>query len=118
MLRGGFRLAGPLVVGLLVSGLAACTGRPPSEVDVGAVDRATVTEVVEAPANVVARAAASVPAPATGTVAALDVADGATVAAGQVLLRIDGPAAEQALARAEDADAQVASAGGRAGTPR
>ncbi|HEY6794210.1 MAG TPA: efflux RND transporter periplasmic adaptor subunit [Kineosporiaceae bacterium] len=115
--RSGRTGAGRAVVVLLLGSLGACSSGPQPDVEVGSVERTTVTEVVEAPANVVARAAVSVTAPATGTIATLDVTDGATVRAGQLLLRIDSPAARQALARAQEADAQVASSAS-ARTPR
>src|SRR4051812_48728642 len=73
------------------------------------VGRSTVREVVEAPGQVVARAAVTVSSPAEGTIAELQVADGARVHQGQVLLRIDSPAAEDRLAAARKADAQLAS---------
>lgn len=105
----------------LVSGtalLAGCTSQEAPPIDVGTVTRATVTEVVEAPANVAARATVTVSAPAAGTVATLAVKDGQQVARGQVLLRIDSPTATRALAQAREADAQVASAGGGVSVPR
>jgi HlyD family secretion protein len=104
------RLAPVALVGALV--LAACTGEAPPAADVGQVGRSTVTEVVEAPANVAARATATVSAPATGTVAVLAVRDGQRVTRGQVLLRIDSPSARQTLGQAQRADAQAASSGG------
>jgi multidrug efflux pump subunit AcrA (membrane-fusion protein) len=100
-----------IVIWLSVSLLAACSRGTTSPVEVGQVGRATVTEVVEAPANVVARATASVTAPAAGTVAVLKVADGQKVTKGQVLLHLDSPSARQTLAQARQADAQAASAG-------
>src|SRR4051794_7186023 len=103
MRRG--RLAGAIVGLLAVTGLAlaGCSGTAPSSIELGRVGRATVTEVVEAPANVVARASASIAAPASGTVAVLAVADGAAVSRGQVLLRISSPDADRALAQAQAA---------------
>jgi multidrug efflux pump subunit AcrA (membrane-fusion protein) len=91
--------------------LAGCTGDDSSDVRVAAVGRATVTEVVEAPAVVAARATASVGSPADGVVADLRVRDGAQVRRGQVLLRVESPAARRALRQALRADAQAASAG-------
>lgn len=96
---------------LLALLLTACTGGPASDVRVAEVGRDTVTEVVEAPASVVARATATVSAPAAGRVVVLAVADGARVRVGQVLLRIASPTAEQALARAKAADAAAARGG-------
>jgi multidrug efflux pump subunit AcrA (membrane-fusion protein) len=95
--------------GLLAAGLlTACTGSAPPDIRVAAVGRGTVTEVVQAPANVVARAAATVSAPAAGTVKAVLVKDGAHVVAGQVLLTLDSPSARAALATAQQADRQAA----------
>jgi multidrug efflux pump subunit AcrA (membrane-fusion protein) len=113
---GPVRALAPLaLLGALV--LAACTGEAAPSVEVGPVSRSTVTEVVEAPANVAARATATVTAPATGTVAALAVRDGQRVTRGQVLLRIDSPAARRSLAQAEQADSQAASAAGGGALP-
>jgi len=97
-----------LALALLLTG---CTGDDSSEVRVAAVGRATVTEVVEAPAVVAARATASVSSPADGVVAELRVRDGAQVRRGQVLLRVESPSARRALRQALRADAQAASAG-------
>jgi len=90
--------------------VAGCTSGVPSDIAVGTVGRGTVTEVVQAPANVVAKATASISAPAAGTVRAVLVKDGATVRAGQVLLTINSPAAVAALKQAQEADRQAASA--------
>jgi HlyD family secretion protein len=108
--RSGRRAAVRAAAVLLLGSLSACSSGSPPDVEVGSVGRATVTEVVEAPANVVAKAAAAVTAPASGTIATLAVTDSATVRAGQPLLRIDSQPARQALARAQEADAQLASA--------
>jgi HlyD family secretion protein len=110
-------------VGLLASTasltlvLAGCTSGPAADIRVAVVGRGTVTEVVQAPANVVARAAASISSPASGTVTSVVVKDGADVRAGQVLLTISSPQAQAALASAQRADAQAAS-GGSVGTTR
>jgi HlyD family secretion protein len=64
------------------------------------VRRATVTEVVDVPASVTARAIATLTSPAEGTLASLTVQPGATVAKDQVLAVIDSPAAQQRLAQA------------------
>ena len=110
--------AGPAVAVIVAAVLAGCSGAAPPAVDVGSVERGEVTEVVEAPANVVAKATATVTAPAAGTVVGLDVADGQTVTAGQVLLRLDSPVARQNLDAARRADAQVAAAGSGGAAPR
>lgn len=91
----------PLVVGLVLAmGLSACSGDPEPEVRTGEVGTATVVETVEAPANVVAAATASVDASASGTVRSILVSDGQRVRRGRVLLVIDSPAAERALVAA------------------
>lgn len=106
------RLASGLVVVLGASlTLAGCSGDDGPRPLVRPVARATVTEVVEAPATVVPRSAATVTAPASGSVADLLVRDGQQVRAGEVLLRLDSPSAQADLRQARDADAQAASAG-------
>jgi multidrug efflux pump subunit AcrA (membrane-fusion protein) len=89
--------------------VTACSGGD-SGVTVAAVSRGDVTEVVEAPATVTARASVSITAPATGRIAELDVKDGQRVTAGHVLVVIDSPQARQQLADAQRADAQAAQA--------
>ncbi|GIH46219.1 hypothetical protein Mro03_13980 [Microbispora rosea subsp. rosea] len=84
------------------------------------VTRTTVSEVVEAPATVGARATATLTAPASGTVARLYVQDGDTVKKGQILARIGSPQARQQLSAAREADRQAArpvSFGGAGGAP-
>ena len=101
-----------LLAGLVSSMLlAGCTSGPPPDIRVAAVSRGTVIEVVQAPANVVARATASISAPSSGTVASVLVGDGAQVRAGQVLLTIDNPTAVAALSVARTADRQAAASG-------
>jgi HlyD family secretion protein len=89
--------------------LTGCTGGS-SGVQVAAVGRSTVSEVVEAPATVQAAASATVTAPATGTVEAVFVRDGERVAAGTLLVRISSPQTEAQLTQARSALAQVDSA--------
>jgi len=103
------RVATVLAVAAL--SVAGCSGGSGPDVEVADVGRATVVEVVEAPATVSARAAATVTAPADGTVAALRVREGQQVQAGQVLLRVESPDARRRLRQALQADAQAASAG-------
>jgi len=95
---------------VLVLVLAACSGDPTEGVRVAEVGRATVAEVVEAPATVTARATATASAAADGSIAELRVRDGERVRRGQVLLRIESPSARRALRKARQADAQAASA--------
>ncbi|MBA2768304.1 MAG: biotin/lipoyl-binding protein, partial [Sporichthyaceae bacterium] len=108
------RVRVPLVALLL---LAGCSDDEAAGVRVAAAGRATVSEVVEAPATVTARATATVTAAADGTIVALRVKDGDRVRRGQVLLRIESPSARRALRQARQADAQAASAGAGAGVP-
>lgn len=85
-------------------------------IDLGQVERASVAEIVDAPATVTARAAVTVSAPADGTLASLRVKPGEQVKAGQVLAVIDSPAAEQRLAQAKQAlDAAKRAGGGMGG---
>ena len=67
-------------------------------IGLGTAGRADVTEVVDAPATVTARAVATLSAPADGTLASLAVEPGATVTPGQILAVIDSPSAQQRLA--------------------
>jgi HlyD family secretion protein len=108
-------VASAALVQLVLSG---CTSGPSADIRVAAVGRGTVQEIVQAPANVVARATAAISAPAAGTVKAVLVKDGAHVRAGQVLLTIDSPQAVAALKAAQDADRRAAASGasGTAGT--
>lgn len=72
-------------------------------IEVGQVGRADVVELVDAPAAVVATAAATLTAAAGGTLAELRVDPGAEVTAGEVLAVIDSPDAERRLAQADQA---------------
>ena len=101
------------LAGLLA--LSACSEDASAGVRVAAVTRSTVAEVVEAPAVVTARAAATVSAAADGSIAELRVTDGQTVRRGQVLLRIESPSARRSLREARAADARAASAGSGGG---
>ncbi|MGZ4593360.1 MAG: efflux RND transporter periplasmic adaptor subunit [Actinomycetes bacterium] len=97
-----------LLVALTVAG---CGGSSGSKVSVAKVARGTVTEVVEAPATVSAKASAQVTAAADGRVSEVRVREGQHVRTGQVLLRLDSPQARRALREAKAADANAASAG-------
>jgi len=92
---------------------AACTDDS-DDVGLGTASRADVTEVVDAPATVTARAVATLSSPADGTLASLSVEPGATVTPGQILAVIDSPAAQQRLASAEEA-LRALDSGGSAG---
>lgn len=102
------------VVALAVVSLAFSTACEPSDdgVSTSEVSRATVTEVVDVPASVTARAVATLSSPADGTVAALAVSPGDTVTKDQVLAVVDSPAAQKRLADAEGALAAASSVGG------
>lgn len=95
---------------LLGAGLSlpACSGDETPDVGLAAVERADVTEVVEAPATVAARASATLTAPADATVVEMAVTPGQQVAVGDLLLRLDSPAARDRLAAAREADASAA----------
>jgi HlyD family secretion protein len=112
------RAIGVLVttIALVSMSLTACSDDS-SGIGLGAASRADVTEVVDAPASVTAKAVATLSAPADGTVASLSVTPGATVGPGQVLAVIDSPAAQRQLAQAAEA-LRAASAGGGGGGGR
>ncbi|MGI5247011.1 efflux RND transporter periplasmic adaptor subunit [Dactylosporangium sp. CA-139066] len=94
---------------------ASCTGHDDG-IGVGSAGRGDVVEVVDAPATVTARAAATLTAAADGTLASLSVKPGDTVAAGQILAVIDSPSAQQRLKEAGDAlNALKRSGGGGVG---
>lgn len=90
---------------------ASCDSAP--EVSLSQVSRTTVSEVVEAPASVTARGAATVSSPANGTLASLTVTPGQRVEIGQTVGVIDSPEAQARLAQATAAlDAARSSSGG------
>jgi multidrug efflux pump subunit AcrA (membrane-fusion protein) len=86
--------------------LTGCTGNS-SGIQTAAVGRATVSEVVEAPATVQAAATTTLSSPATGTVEAVFVKDGERVVAGTLVARISSPQAQARLTQARSALAQV-----------
>ena len=92
---------------------AACDSAD-ADIGVGSAGRGDVVELVDAPATVTAKAAATLSAPADGTLVSLAVKPGDTVTAGQVLAVIDSPSAQ---ARLDDATAALralrSSGGGR-----
>jgi multidrug efflux pump subunit AcrA (membrane-fusion protein) len=90
--------------------LTGCTGNGNAGIELGTVARATVTEVVEAPANVQARATAMLAATGDGTLAKLYVADGQRVPAGAILATISSPDAQTRLRTARTQAARAAAA--------
>ncbi len=99
-----------LCLGTLLIGVAGCSDDD-NGVRLGTVGRSTVTEVVEAPATVTAKATAEVTSAADGRISELRVREGQAVRAGRILLRIGSPRAERQLRDARRADAEAASAG-------
>jgi multidrug efflux pump subunit AcrA (membrane-fusion protein) len=100
--RSAAFVAAPVL--LLVLSASSCDSGP-SGVSVGAVGHGTVDEIVEASGSVTARAAATLSAPASGTLAALRVQAGQRVATGDVVALIDAPdveARERSAAKALD----------------
>ena len=97
-----------LVTVLLVTG---CSGDDALQVQTGEVTRTSVSEVVEAAGAVTARATAAVTSPADGTVSSVVAKDGEQVKAGDVLLRLSSPSAQEALSQALAANAVGGSAG-------
>lgn len=91
----------PLLVFLLA--LAGCTADEPSNIQIAEVGRAPVTEIVEAPATIGARASALLRSPAQGTISKLYVRDGDQVKKGQLLVKINSPQAEDQLKQARKA---------------
>ncbi len=100
---------------LLLPLTAASCGEEPSAVALGTASRATVAEHVEAPGSVTARSAATLTAPAAGTVGALRVQAGDRVRKGQVVAVIDSPTAQRRLRDAEKAVRQAQRSGVRIG---
>lgn len=90
----------PLLVLLALTG---CSADEPPNVQIAAVGRAPVTEVVEAPATIGARATATLRSPAQGTISKLYVRDGDQVKKGQLLARISSPQAQDQLKQARKA---------------
>ncbi|GII30731.1 efflux RND transporter periplasmic adaptor subunit [Planotetraspora mira] len=94
----------PLLAVLLMAG---CSSPDTPAVQVAQVTRTPVSEVVEAPATVGARATAALTTPASGTISKLYVQDGDTVKKGQILARISSPQAKDQLDQARKADKQA-----------
>ncbi|WP_245601628.1 efflux RND transporter periplasmic adaptor subunit [Hamadaea tsunoensis] len=110
-MRRPILLAAAAVV--LVALTAASCGHDDKGISVAGVSRSDVTEVVDAPASVVARAAATLTAPADGTLARLAVNPGDQVHKGQIVAVVDSPTAQKRLRDAKSAlDAARNSGGG------
>ena len=87
--------------------LGGCSGDPNKGITLQTVHTATVSEVVDAPASVTPRAAATLTSPADGRIAKLFVSAGQRVAAGALVAVIDSPSARQRLRQAEQAVAST-----------
>ncbi|MCW2614418.1 MAG: hypothetical protein JWN08_1412, partial [Frankiales bacterium] len=92
---------------LLVTALTGCSGDGDPRVATVEVGRADVSEVVDAPGTVAARAVAAVTAPTDATVTEVLVQDGARVEKGALLARLSSPAAQDRLRQALTARAQA-----------
>ena len=90
-----------------MTALAGCSGGGSNGIVTAAVGYATVSQVVQASANILPKAQVSMTAPSGGTLATLSVTDGQKVAAGQVLGVISSPGAQQQLAEAQKALTQA-----------
>lgn len=99
------------VTAVVVLAAASCESGSDG-VEVSQARRATVVEVVDAPAGVTAKAAATMTAPAEGTLAVLHVRPGEAVTAGQVLAVVDSPAAQAQLVQAQQALDALSRSGG------
>lgn len=102
------RRSATAAVALAAAVLTGCTGDE-TGIEVATVGRSTVTEVVEAPATVRARATTTLTAPAAGEVGQVFVKDGQRVAAGTLVARIASPETSGRLTRARAQLAQVES---------
>jgi multidrug efflux pump subunit AcrA (membrane-fusion protein) len=92
-----------LAVIVLTGTTAASCGDEKSPVALAQVGRSAVAEVIDAPATVTARAAATLTAPADGTLASLRVQPGQRVRRGQVLAVVSSPSAQDRLTKAREA---------------
>ena len=92
-----------------VAGLGGCSSGGPSGIVTAAVGYATVSQVVQASANILPKEQVSLASASSGTLATLTVRDGQQVKAGQVLGTVSSPAAQQQLAEAKKALAQAPS---------
>jgi multidrug efflux pump subunit AcrA (membrane-fusion protein) len=94
-----------------VAGLGGCSSGGASGIVTAAVGYGTVSQVVQASANVLPKAQVTLTSAASGTLATLGVHDGQRVTAGQVLGTISSPSTRQQLVEAKKALAQAPSAG-------
>lgn len=92
--------------------LSGCFGEDPLEVATDVVGSGSVTETVSAPGRVDAAARQDVAATVSGVVVALEVDDGASVDAGEVVARLDSTQVELARQQAEAARAAASDVGG------
>ena len=108
--RTGIALTAGVAAGALglAAGLSGCSGGGSTGITTAAVGYATVSQVVQASANILPKAQVSLSAPTGGTVATLSVRDGQRVKAGQVLGVLSSPSTQQQLAEAKKALAQSA----------
>ncbi|GIE00925.1 hypothetical protein Adu01nite_22750 [Paractinoplanes durhamensis] len=108
---------GVLALGIVtvVSLTAASCGSEDDGITVGTAARGTVDEIVEAPGSVTARSAATLSAPAAGTLAELRVEAGQKVSKGQVVAVIDAPELEARRESAAKALDQASRGGGSPG---
>ncbi|MFG1881423.1 efflux RND transporter periplasmic adaptor subunit [Micromonospora sp. NPDC049102] len=90
-------------VAVLTATTAASCGDDQPPVALASAARNPVSEVIDAPATVTARAAASLTAPADGTLASLRVQPGHRVKRGQVLAVVASPSAQARLRQAKEA---------------
>ncbi|MGC5029032.1 efflux RND transporter periplasmic adaptor subunit [Micromonospora sp. DT229] len=104
-----------LAVTVLTLTSAASCGDDEPPIALASAVRAPVAEEIDAPATVVARAAATLTAPADGTLRSLRVEPGQRVRRGQVLAVIDSPSARERLRQARKALDAAKRAGGGGG---
>ncbi|MEU4336911.1 efflux RND transporter periplasmic adaptor subunit [Micromonospora lupini] len=90
-------------VAVLTATTAASCGDDQPAVALASVARNPVSEVIDAPATVTARAAATLTAPADGALASLRVQPGQRVKRGQVLAVVASPSAQARLRQAKEA---------------
>ncbi|MCF0092489.1 efflux RND transporter periplasmic adaptor subunit [Micromonospora sp. MH99] len=98
-------------VAVLTATTAASCGDKDPDFALASAARNPVSEVIDAPATVTARAAATLTAPADGTVASLRVQPGQRVKRGQVLAVVASPSAQERLRQAKEALAAAKRAG-------